>query len=121
MPLLKVLDVIWIHDGCIRPPGPKMIVCVEPDLGYFFRINTDGKWQTPVKLRVADHPFLDHDSHLECGIPLELDDYIIQQALDRRPVIGRIARAVVPAIRTAVEGAQTLSTRDKVAIMKALS
>lgn len=122
MPLVEALDVVRIHDGCIRPPGPKMIVCVEPELGFFFRINTEGKWQHPVKLsKLPDHPFLDHDSYLECGDPLDLDDYMLQQALDRRPVLGKISRQLVPDILAAVDKATTLTARDKAAIRAALA
>ena len=35
-----LLDVIWIFDEFIRPPGPKMMVCVEAERSFFFRINT---------------------------------------------------------------------------------
>ena len=98
-----------------------MIVCIEPSLGLFFRINTEGKWQTSVNLTQADHPFLDHDSHLECGDPLEIDDYMIEQALDRRPVIGQVSRALIPVILAAVDGAKTLSARDKAAVRNALA
>lgn len=37
MALLSPLEVILFFDGCIRPPNWKMIVCVEPHLGLFFR------------------------------------------------------------------------------------
>jgi hypothetical protein len=89
--VLKPLEVIWIMDECIRPPGPKMVVCVEGELGFFFRINTKAGWQQSVLLKKSpDHPFLDHDSHLECGDPLELDDYVIEQSLNRKGAIGAV-------------------------------
>ncbi len=121
MTVLQALDVIWIHDSCIRPPGPKMVVCIEPHLGLFFRINTKDNRQTPVKLLAREHPFLDHNSHLECGEPLELDDYVIEQALERKPVLGKLSRDLVAAILSAVESAKTLSQRDKAAIRAALA
>lgn len=120
MPLLQALDVIWVHDGCIRPPGPKMVVCVEPALGFFFRINTRSVWQISVPLAKRDHPFLDHDSHLECGGQIDLDDYMIEQALAQRGVIGQISAALVPAILAAIDAAQTLSALDKDTIRRAL-
>jgi len=121
VPLLRPLDVIMIYDDCIRPPGPKMVVCIEPDLGMFFRINTKDRWQVSVKLALEDHPFLDHDSYLECGDPLELDDYVIEEALRRRPVIGTLSRMLIASILVAIESARTLSARDKAAIRTALS
>lgn len=120
MPLLAPLDVIWIDDDTIRPPGPKMVICVEPKIGLFFRINTDPKWQTPIRIRQIDHPFLKWDSHIECGLPMELDDYVIEQSLRRRGVIGKIARRHVAAICAVVDEAKDLTPADKAAIKAAL-
>lgn len=117
---LKPLDVIWIYDEFIRPPGPKMVVCIEPRLGLFFRINTEGKWQTPIKLEKAGHPFLTRDSHLECGEPLELDDYIVEQSLRGKGVIGTIIPQLASRIFQVVDAARTISAADKEIIRKAL-
>jgi hypothetical protein len=95
--VLRLLEVIWIHDDCISPPGPKMVVCVEAKLGFFFRINTRPNWQQSLLLKKGtDHPFLDHDSYLECGDPLELDDYVVEQSLDGKGVIGTVSQALIP-------------------------
>jgi hypothetical protein len=75
--LIKVLEVIVIHDDFIRPPAPKMWVYVEAAQGMFFRINTKGNRIGSVPLPLSLNHFLDHDSHLECNGPLELDDYVI--------------------------------------------
>jgi hypothetical protein len=84
---VSALDVIWIWDGFIKPPGPKMVVCIEPSLGFFYRINSEGKWQFPVPLRNVDHPFLKHDSFIECGEPFELDDYLIDESVRRNGIL----------------------------------
>jgi hypothetical protein len=119
--ILKPLDVIWYPDETIRPPGPKMGVCIEPKLGLFFRINTDPKWQTPVRLiKQPYHPFLNHDSYLECGDPLELDDYVVDECLRRRGVIGAIHPSLVPDIYAAVQATKTISAADKESIRVAL-
>jgi hypothetical protein len=98
-----------------------MVVCVEPERGFFFRINSEGKWQIPVPIARADHPgFLDHDSHIECGDPFELDDYVIEQSLARRGVIGRIDGKHAAAICAAVDRARHLREGDKLAIRRAL-
>jgi hypothetical protein len=120
--MIKALEVIWIHDATIRPPGPKMVVCLEPVLGLFFRINTDPKWQTPVKLqKEPHHRFLEHDSHLECGDPLELDDYIIEQSIERRGgIIGCVHQSLAPLIYAAIKSARTVSAADKECVRRAL-
>ena len=121
--MLNALDVIWINDDCITPPGPKMVVCVEPSLGYFFRINTEENWQTPVLLAKPPNDFLQHSSYLECGLPLELDDYVIEQCMPPygRGVIGRVDKSCVAAIVAAVENEKLLSAEEKAAITLAIS
>jgi hypothetical protein len=120
--VLNALDVIWIRDECISPPGPKMVVCVESALGYFFRINTRGHRPGSVPLKKAGlHEFLDHDSHLECGGPLELDDYVIDDSLSGRGVIGQVSAALIPEILQAIDGNKELAAKDKATIKAFLS
>src|SRR5262249_52216889 len=91
-----------------------MVVCVEATLGFFFRINTRANWQQSLSLeKEPDHPFLDHDSYLECGDPLELDDYVVKQSLDDRGVIGTVSQALIPDILKAVRTAARMSEKDK--------
>lgn len=119
--MLRPLDVIWVDDEFIRPPGPKMVVCISPTAGLFVRINTRAHWPNSLPIARAEHPFLAHDSHIECGTVFELDDYVVDESLFRgRGVIGRIAARVVPALLAEVERAPTLSDRDKAAIRTAL-
>jgi hypothetical protein len=120
--MLLPLDVIWIPDATIKPPGPKMVVCVEPACGFFFRINTEPKWQQPVKLvRVPDHLFLKHDSYLECGAPLDLDDFIVEEAVRQSGVIGKISKKVVVDIIAAVHAAKAISNSDRELICACLN
>ena len=119
--LIKPLEVIWIDDDTIKPPGPKMVACIHPENGWYFRINSKRHWQTPVKLeKHPHHPFLKHTSYLECGEPLELDDFLIEEAIRKGGVIGVIATALAPAIYSIVSMAKTFSPADKEAIRIAL-
>ena len=91
---MNPLDVIWIHDDLIEPPGPKMVVCVEPLMGFYFRINSNDNWEPCVPIaRSPDHLFLKWDSFIQCTI-LDFDDYIIKQAMKDRGVIGRVSRSL---------------------------
>jgi hypothetical protein len=91
-----------------------MVVCVEATLGFFFRINTRSNWQQSLFLKKRpDHPFLDHDSYLECGDPLELDEYVVEQSLDDKGVIGTVSQALIPDILEAVRTAARMSEKDK--------
>jgi hypothetical protein len=118
---LGLLDVIWIDDVFIKPPGPKMMVCVEPNEGVFFRINTEDKWDTPVKILFSDNPnVLKHDSHIQCGSPLELDDYIINQSIQNNRLAGRLASVCIPELCDATRKGARMSPRVKASILKAL-
>jgi hypothetical protein len=111
--VLNALEVIWIHDECISPPGPKMVVCVEATNGYFFRINSRGHRQPAVPLLQQDHSsFLNWDSFLECGGFLELDDYVVDQSR----VIGQISQKLIPDILSALNDADEISAQDKQSI-----
>lgn len=118
--MLLPLEVIWIPDQTIKPPGPKMVVCVEPDAGYFFRINSEPKWQKPVLLELSENNFLDHDSYLECGAPLDLDEFIINESLRARGIIGRVSDKVIGPIIAALEASYTVSPEDRELICKVL-
>lgn len=112
---MQPLEVIWINDALIRPPGPKMVVCISPDLGWFFRINTRNHWRPSVPLLKAQNPFLDHDSFLECQI-IELDDYIVEQAMADRGIIGRVDSRICNLIREAIRPARDIPNGDKAVI-----
>lgn len=68
-----------------------MVICVEPRLGFYFRINSSSEWEPCVPiLREPHHLFLKWDSFIECTI-LDLDNYIINQALKKGGIIGSVS------------------------------
>ena len=116
---MNPLDVIWIHDDLIAPPGPKMVVCVEPFMPFYFRINSNDNWRPCVPItRDPDHPFLKWDSFIECTI-LDFDDYIIKQALRNGGVIGKVSGSLCQPLIDAL-GYATGSRRDLNAIRAVL-
>lgn len=119
--MISALDVVWIYDGMIRPTGFKMVVCIHPENGWYYRINTKSHWRPCVAIPLADHSFLDHDSFLECGDPLELDDYLIEEALEKtNGPIGRISSGLCAEIVAALAECRTLKARDQEEIRRAL-
>jgi hypothetical protein len=100
-----------------------MVICVEAELGYFFRINTRGHRPGSIPLKKAGlHEFLDHDSYLECGGPLELDDYVIEESLrESSGVLGQVSTTLIPQILTAMMANKELSRKDKETIKAFLS
>ena len=119
---LRPLDVIWTHDGLISPPGPKMVVCLCPDAGLFVRINTKGWRPGSVSIKKLEHPFLNHDSHVECGAVFELDDYVIDQSVDPpgKGIIGRISLITIVNMVAAVNAATSVRDEDRDMIVTTL-
>lgn len=114
---MRPLEVTWIADSEIEPPGPKMVVCVEPYLGFYFRINTHDNWQPCVPIsKEPDHKFLKWDSFIECTI-LDLDDYVIQQALKKSGVIGTISTSLSDPL---IQNLGSCSRQDRNAIRSVL-
>lgn len=118
--MVRVLEVIWIYDTQIDPQHWKMAVCVAPRFGLFFRINSNDHWKPAVAIREADHPFLQWDSYIECGVPLDLDDSLIEASLTERGVVGRIDRRVVAGILHAIDTNDLIAAGDKRNIRNAL-
>lgn len=117
---IKNRDIILIPDDTVRPPKPKFVVCVEASLGLFYRINTK-KWRPVVFLSKMDHPFLDHDSYIESGDPLEIDDYIVNESIRKKGIIGQISNEVALKIIAHLVFAKSTKDADKLAISIALS
>lgn len=91
-------------------------------MGFFFRINTRKIWQTSVLLKKTArmHMWLQWDSYLECGEPLELDEYVIEQSFNDRGVLGKVSASLGPEIFKAVSAARGISEADKLKIRIAL-
>ena len=93
-----------------------MVVCVEPELGLFFRINTKDHWPGSILIERRLNPFLHHDSYLECGSIIELDDFIVDEVLDDQGIYGELSPKIVVEICKIVRSATTLRQSDKDAI-----
>lgn len=122
--MLSVLDVIIIHDVETRPPKTKMVVCICPEEGLFYRINSYDDY--PIGVAISKDPyhnFLKWDSFIECGkYPIELDDFSVQSSLQRsggKP-IGRIHQQHAEEIGRAVLSQPTISKDLKKVILNAL-
>ena len=116
---MNALEVVWINDDLITPPGPKMVVCVEPNLGFYFRINSNDNYEPCVTVRrEPNHLFLKWDSFIQCTI-LDLDDYLINRALQESGVVGTIATELCDPLIAAV-GAANCSKLDRNAIREVL-
>ena len=117
---LKTLDVIWYFDETIEPPKHKMAVCVEPDEGWFFRINTRNFLKPCFPISKDEHPFLKHDSFVNCDL-LILDDFIIDEALCESGPTGSLSISILPVLKRTVIDMRYISLRDKQAILAKLN
>lgn len=122
MSLLAALQVIVIHDETLRDPKPKIVACVHPDEGWFYRINSRRFMRPNVALkRDPDHLWLDHDSFLHCEI-LMLDDYLVEESLRRHGgIIGDISSALKRDIRYQTLQARFISAEDGTKICQVLA
>lgn len=121
MTILRVLDVIKIRDEWIKPPAPKFVVCIEPLIPLFVRINSADYHDGSVSIPLEGHrTFLKYDSFIECSAPLSPDDFIIHAALEKHGIVGRVDPVLSPDIAAAVLAKATISRNDKLAICRAL-
>lgn len=111
--MINPLDVILIFDNLIDPPHPKMVACVEPNEGFFYRINSRNFLRPNVALiRDPDHMWLDHDSFLHIDI-LMLDDFVVQSALDKHGVIGIVSTGLTREIKRKTLDLRYASLEDR--------
>lgn len=115
--MLRPLEVVLVPAGLITD-HPKMIACSCASLGLFYVINSRDKIRPCISIIKSPlHEFLHHDSYLQCGDPVEVDDYVIGQSLEFRGVIGRLDASVIPDIKKFLANALYLSERDKIEII----
>ena len=89
--MIRCGDVVQLFDATAAGDAKdRMWVCLDPVNGWFARIVTREPRHYPIRLRAADRGFLDHDSHIETGIPVQFYDEDLQEADTAGPV-GRIA------------------------------
>ncbi|SET75794.1 hypothetical protein [Paracoccus homiensis] len=118
--MLSLFDVIWIYDQTTRPQKMKMYICLDFDRGWFLRINTKNYPRPSVAISKEQNPFLDHDSHAECGI-LEVDEYEVEDAVQRGGVVGKLNLVHRTAILEAHLAMPIVRERDKAALRELLS
>jgi hypothetical protein len=122
---VTALDVIWIWDTSIDPANWKRAVCICPDDGLFYRINSYDDY--PIGVFIPQQPnhsdFLKWDSYIECGkYPLELDDYQVDESLKRsnNAPLGKVSAIHAQDICDAVKLQSTISKEVKRLIHAAL-
>ncbi|TWH01416.1 hypothetical protein L614_002400000210 [Ochrobactrum sp. J50] len=118
--MLEPLDVILVFDVHIDPAKPKFWVCLCPDEGIFFRINSKSVWRPCFPISREDNKFLDHDSYVECNL-LELDEYLIREAIVSKGKIGRLGIRYVADINRHLLQNRTIPMKLRQKIMDLLN
>lgn len=117
-------------------PNPKnkylLLVCVDP-LPLFFVINSevsdfikerDHMLRCQIKLDVANHNFMDHDSYIACHEAkpdFSVEDINEQLLGDMARIKGMISNDVRDQVLAAVKACTILPNREKAWILKALA
>ncbi len=68
-----------------------MFVCLDPEQGWCARIVSRRPRHEPVAIARNDHPFLDHDSYIETGIPVEFYEGELEDAVTEGRLVGQIS------------------------------
>ena len=110
--MLNFFEVIWVFDRSIRPPNPKMYVCLSYEDGWFLRINTSDKFRPCVAIPQPTNVWLKHDSHIECAL-LEVDEFEIDEYLMTNQPIGSVDRLHADEVYAKLINATYLRASDK--------
>lgn len=125
--------VVYLFCDFTRPPKEKylVVVAVHPR-PLLFVINSrvpDFVASRPhlascqVPIRASDHPFLAHDSFINCAEVIDCIDFeavMAQVVADTRRIKGALTAATIQCVVTAVQGAKTISPKHKAEIVAAL-
>ena len=107
-------DVLVLYDAtAARQPKARMFVCLDPEQGWCARIVTRQPRRHPVMMDPRDHPFLDHHSYIETGMPVEfLDD-----ELESSRSVGRISASVAHRIVEAWQRSEVVPPQARDAVI----
>jgi hypothetical protein len=104
--VIRCGDVVRLFDATAAGDAKdRMFVCLDPVNGWFARIVTREPRHYPIRLRAADNDFLDHDSHIETGIPVLFFDDELEEA-EAAGQVGRISAEVAKRMLAAWERAE---------------
>lgn len=102
-------DVVRVFDRQTRPPKPKRLICIVPDMQFFLRLNSEPKYRPNHPVLAADSNFLRHDSYVELRQFIRPFAYDIQQA----EKLGELTRQQAENIIEAVKQSKALSQDHK--------
>ena len=118
--MIRCGDVVRLFDAAAAGVAKdRRFVCVDPVQGWFARIVTREPRHHPVRLRAADHEFLDHNSFVETGIPIQFFDDDLREA-DAAGAVGRISEDVAKRMLTAWQEAEVTPPAVREAIQQHL-
>lgn len=119
MPAPRCGDVLWLFDGTARGESKmRMFVCLDPEQGWCARIVSRQPRHDPVAIGRSDHPFLDHDSFIETGMPVEFYEGELEDAVADGRLAGRISADAARRIVAAWERAKVTPPYARDAVVK---
>jgi hypothetical protein len=114
------------------PPKNKyLVVACSGDSPLLFLINSLAyAWTgrpsvsaSQVELSAAEHPFLEHDSHLDCSLVIAYmseEEVLAQLRADPSRIVGKLAGPARAQMITVVQAATTIRCEHKTMIVAAL-
>ena len=119
--------VIYIKCHFMDPPKDKYLVLlgVYSDRPLFFVVNSrinPRRCKDPAPLKADEHPFLDHDSYINCSeikYNLTFDEITTQIQSDISRMKGTLSNNAIAELIEASENSEYLSDREKDIIMDA--
>ena len=107
-----------------NPGKRKYAICVDPNQGFFFLINSNPRYfaQADIEVKPADLTFLENVSYINTGEIFEFNvgalDVMIDS--DEQANLGMLPAAVREQVRMKVEDGKTLTPRQRQAILNHL-
>jgi len=89
-----------------------MYVCLDFDEGWFLRINSKDHFKPCVPITKKQHPWLDHDSYVECTF-LMLDEYEVEESIRSEGVVGQVSHDLKSVVLGHLSAAPYIRDDDK--------
>jgi hypothetical protein len=111
--LIGDIYLIKVDGQSTTQPKPTMCLCICEN--SFFAIHTEEMYSDNLPINKSEHQFLDHDSHIKCGITLVLEDH---QIIIKH--YGSISNNFLEELIEMVDGAEGLYPKEKRPILESL-
>lgn len=100
--------VVPVHRRGKWEDRPKLFLCVDSELGWYFYFNSGGHWHGSFAISCARDNVLDKDCYVGCGQLQELDESNFLH-----PPLGRLTKQTLTDIAQFLPTVQSLTDEEK--------